>query len=352
MDLSDDLRRQLEDSVFNYLGPMPTVLGLRVLVGPEAVRDLPSGLSPYQHAQWVVRVALGHPDPDVFIGVVRNSDAAGQLLELQAIAAQLEADPGAWSAPVVAGLWVPKRWPFINRTNVVAALSAMADGDGPPALAIEGSYGHGKKTMVEYIRCLAVEKGSFEPVIVELRKEPEPGVLESVVTELSMSLGEQPDIDTTHVEPERQATILARDVAQIALTATEPVWFVAHFVESTGLEAGVLVFVDELLSLVQGTAAVGAKLRILLLCDELAVLELKNAPPLDARHALSQVSDAEIRAWLEAAAPGKPPQVYDLFTASVMKQLAKANPALPRRLQWVSFNCAITQRRLLAVEDE
>src|SRR5919109_3292046 len=99
MDLSDDLRRQLEDSVFNYLGPMPTVLGLRVLVGPEAVRELPSGLSPYQHAQWVVRVALGHPDPDVFIGVVRNSDAAGQLLELQAIAAQLEADPGAWSAP-------------------------------------------------------------------------------------------------------------------------------------------------------------------------------------------------------------------------------------------------------------
>jgi hypothetical protein len=352
MDLSDDLKRQLEDAVFNNLGAMPTAQGLRLLVGPKPVRELPPGLSPYGHAQWVVRVSLSQATPEIFIEVVKLTDLAGELRELQAIVAQLAAHPDTWAAPVVAGLWVPKRWPFIDRTSVVAALAAMADGDGPAAVAIEGSYGHGKKTMVEYIRSLAVEKGSFELAVVELRKEPEPGILESIVTELSVLLNEPPDMDTTHVEPERQATILARDVAQIALDTAQPIWVVAHFVESTGLEEGVLAFIDELLGLVQGTAAIGAKLRILLLCDQLAVLELKNAPPLDARHALSQVSDGEIRAWLEAAAPGKPQQVYELFTDSVTRQLARANPALSRRLKWVSSRCAITQRRLLAVEDE
>jgi hypothetical protein len=352
MDLADDLKRQLEAAVLSNLGSPVNLDVQRDLVGPESLRQLPGGLSPYGHARWVVRYSLNQATPEIFVGLVRNADLGGRLRDLHAIVDQVQADPGIWSVPVVAGLWVPKRWPFIDRTSVVAALAAMADGEGPAAVAIEGSYGYGKKTMVEYIRCLALEKESFEPVVAELRKEPEPGVLESIVTDLSMALNEQPDLDTTHVEPEGQAKILARDIAQVALVTPTPTWFVARFVDSSGLEDGVLVFIDELLSLVQGTAAIGDKLRVVLLCDQLALLELENAPPLEARHALAQVGDAEIREWLEAAAPGKPQQVYDLFTQSVVKQLAQEDPPPPRRLKWVSSKCAITQRRLQLVEDE
>jgi hypothetical protein len=352
MDLADNLKRQLEAAVLSNLGSPASLDVQGSLVGPESLRQVPGGLNPYGHAQWVVRYALNQATPEIFVGLVRNVDIPGRLRELHAIVDQLEADPDIWSAPVVAGLWVPKRWPFIDRTSVVTALVAMADGGGPAAVAIEGSYGHGKKTMVEYIRCLALEKQSFEPVVVEVRKEPEPGVLESIVTDLSMALNELPDLDTTHVEPERQATILARDIAQLALVAPTPTWLVARFVDGSGLEDGVLAFIDELLSLVQGTAAIGDKLRVVLLCDQLALLELDNAPPLEARHALAQVGDAEIRAWLEAAAPGKPQQVYELFTQSVVKQLAKEDPAPPRRLKWVSSKCAITHRQLLLVENE
>ena len=352
VELADDLRRQLEDAVFHNLGSPPDTQVMSVLAGPESLRQLPGGLSPYGHAQWVVRYALGQATSAVFIGLVRNADAPQELGALRELVDKLEAHPDSWSAPVIAGLWVPERWPFIDRTDVVEALAEMAGGAGPPAVAIEGSFGHGKRTMAEYVRCLAREKGTFEPVVVELRQEPEPGVLESIVTELSVALDEQPDLDTTHVEPERQATILARDIAQIALVTATPTWFVAHVVDSAGLEEGVLVFLDELLGLVQGTPAVGDKLRVLVLCDQLALLELKNAPPLDARHALAQPSDAEIRAWLEAAAPGKPEQIYDLFTDTVMTQLTKTNPALSRRLKWLSSQCAITQRKLLEVPSE
>ena len=351
MDLTDELRRQLEDAIYDHLGAIPTTQGLRGLVGPEEVRRLPAGLNPYQHAQWVLRVALAQPTPATFIDVVRKADLPGALGALQTLATKLEAEPGIWSAPVVAGLWMPKPWPFIDRTSVVTVLKAMADGGGPAAVAIEGSSGHGKKTMVEFIRCLADEKLSFQPSVVELRKEPEPGVLASVVTQLSMAFGELPDLDTTHVEPERQATILARDIAQLALGAATPTWFVARFADSSGLEEGLLVFFDELLGLVQQTPAVGDKLRVVLVCDQVGLLELKNAPPLEARHTLSQVSDAEIRAWLEAAAPGKPPQVYELFTQTVMTRLETAAPPPQRRLELVSSTCAVTHRKLLAVAD-
>ena len=58
MELTDELRRQLEDAVFDILGAVPTTQGLRDMVGPEEVRALPAGLNPFGHAQWVVRVAL------------------------------------------------------------------------------------------------------------------------------------------------------------------------------------------------------------------------------------------------------------------------------------------------------
>ena len=119
MDLADGLKRQLVDAVHTDLGTNPGVEGLRRLVGPEHVRRLPAGLSSYAQAQWVVRIALAEATPQTFVEVVGQADLAEELHELQALVKQLAAEPEMWSAPVVVGLWMPKPWPFIDRTSVL-----------------------------------------------------------------------------------------------------------------------------------------------------------------------------------------------------------------------------------------
>jgi hypothetical protein len=58
MDLADNLERQLEAAVLSNLGSPVNLDVQRTLVGPESLRQLPGGLNPYGHAQWVVRYAL------------------------------------------------------------------------------------------------------------------------------------------------------------------------------------------------------------------------------------------------------------------------------------------------------
>jgi hypothetical protein len=248
--------------------------------------------------------------------------------------------------PPPGALWIPASSPFVDREPLRAALDGMAQGHGPSALAIEGPSGHGKKTMTEYVRRLADQLGGFAAVVVELRPQPEPGVLLSMVAELAMVCGGEADLDTTHVEPERQAVILARDIAQAAAAAPAPTWFVAHVVDHNGLEDGVLAFVDELLRLIATTPAVAAKLRVVLLCDQLSLLGLQQAPPLDARLTLGQVDGTQIRAWLEAAAPGKDPGLYAFAADGIDSSLVGAPPAPPLRLQFTALKCKRAHERL------
>jgi hypothetical protein len=350
VDLSDQLERQLTDAVLDFIGFDPSPQLVRGLIGSEALTRMPRSLrGGYGCARWVVRYSLSCATPERFVQVVQGCDPGGALVELHALVGDLQRDPSAWSARAAARLWVPAGWPFIDRAGVREALAVMAEGRGPSALAIEGPFGHGKRTMAEYIRYLARETQSFDPAVVEIRREPEPGVLLSIVTQLSTALGQPAELDTTHVEPERQGTIFAREIAQLASASPTTTWLVANIVDHSGLEEGVVRFVDELLGLVQRVPAVGDKLRVLVMCDQLTLLELENPPPLESRHTLAQVTDADIRAWFEAAAPGKPRELYELTTQTVIRKLQSANPALPRRLRLVSHHCAVAQRQLAAV---
>lgn len=347
MDLTDQLRRQLEDAAYDFIGHPPSPPVLRDLIGSEGVIALPATYNAFRSAQWVVDFTLRHATPALFVKLVRLSDPGQALVELHALVADFEADPARWTAPPAAGaLWIPAGWPFVDREPLRAALDGMAQGQGPSALVIEGPSGHGKRTMTEYVRQLAADSGGFAPVVVELRPQPDPGVLLSMVAELAVVCGGEADLDTTHVEPERQAVILARDIAQAAAAAPAPTWFVANVVDHQGLEDGVLAFVDELLRLIATTPAVAHMLRVVVLCDQLSLLGLQQAPPLEARLTLGQVDGAQIRAWLEAAVPGKDPGLYEIAADTIVSTLDAAPPAPALRLQFTALKCKRAHERL------
>ena len=348
MDLNEQLQRQLEDAAYEYIGQPPSPAVLRELIGTEGVMALPATYNAFRSAQWVVEFTLRHATPALFVKLVRQSDAGQALGDLHALVDAFEADPARWSAPPAAGaLWVPASSPFVDREPLRAALDGMAQDVGPSALAIEGPSGHGKRTMTEYVRRLAAESGGFAPVVVELRSGPDTGLLLSMVAELAMVCGGEADFDTTHVEPERQAVILARDIAQAAAAAPAPTWFVANFVNHQGLEDGVLAFVDELLRLIATTPAVAARLRVVVLCDQLSLLGLQHAPPLDARLTLGQVDGVQIRAWLEAAAPGKDPGLYALAADTIVGSLEAEPPPPALRLKFTALKCKRAHERLV-----
>jgi len=344
MNLSDDLRRQLEQSVARHIGEPPATDTLSKLIGHAAVNGAPGGMNAFRYGAWIVKYALRQPTRDLFVRVVRDTDT-GDLVELQALIAELEADSSKWTAPVE-GLWIPTRWPFIDRTSLRDALDEMVGAEGPPALAIEGPLGNGKRTMGAYIRHLAERANAFEPVIRELRDEPQPGTLFDIVTELWLVLGEEADLETTHAEPERQATTLARETAVAAQAAPLPVWFVAIVMEHAGLEEGVLKFVDELLRLVQTSTDIAAKLRVLVLCDQLSLLELEHPPLM--RHALPEITEVEVGQWLQAVAPGKEAALYEVTATTLVDRLKSQDVAQSKLLRRLAQSCAIAARKLAA----
>lgn len=352
MNLAEDLRRQLEAVVANFIGDPAQPPLLRILVGSEALLDAPAGMNGAHYAQWLVRYSLVRRKPAVFLTIVEVCDPGQALVELQALASELKADSGKWMTDIGDGLWVPEGWPFVDRQPVREVLTEMAAGGGPPALSIEGPFGHGKETMGEYVGFLANETQSFRALVLKLQVDPVPGLLTSIANRLWMVLEQPADTDTTHTEPERQAAILARQLALAAAASPVPTWLVANIVNQEGLEEeGVIAFLDELLRLVQGTPAIAQKLRMLVLCDQLSLLGLKNLPPQEARHTLGQVSDVEVRQWFEAATPGKPADLYQVATDRVMLRLESANPQPERRLEMLSRGCAIARKTLLAVAD-
>lgn len=348
MDLTEPLKRQLVDSVHTLIGSSADPDTIRILIGAGALVQMPSGLNGHRSARWVVRHSLTRTTPDVFVRVVEEADKGEALGELQELVARLKQDPSTWSASVGDGLWVPTGWPFIDRASLRDVLEEIVAGDGPAALAIEGSFGQGKRTMAEYVRYLADETGSFSAAVVELR--PVPDMLFSTVSEIYAAFGGDEDLDTTHAEPERQATVLAKDVATAAGAAPAPTWFVANVFDHGNLEDGVLAFVDELLGLVQATPAIGKKLRVLLLCDQLSLLALENSP-MEARYTLPSINEMEVRQWLEAAEPGKADLLYQLTAERVMRKMQNPNLESKRWLTMLSRQCAVAHKELAAMGD-
>jgi len=348
--LSDEQRRQVAAVISNHIGHAPQSSVLRDLIGANLARDAPPW-SGEKLGPWILRRALLRPDPMLFIKIVLDCDAAGTLVEVHAIVTRLQADSTAWPSTPEA-LWVPPEWPFVDREGLRQVLDAMAGGGGPSAITIEAPAGHGKETMTDYIRDLARLEGSFAAVVAPLQREPEPGVLDSMVADVRLALGLDFATETTHEEPERRGVVLARELArEAAAFAKSRAWLVPHVRDVSGLEPGVLRFVDELLGLVQATPATAARLRVVVLADEINLLQLTNPPTVDARFVLPEVSDTAVTAWLSSAAPGKDEEVYTLATQIVFEEVAKKNPTPSNRLAWIARQSKAAHARLMVLDD-
>ncbi len=373
--LSPEQREQVQQLIWYYIGDPPSPVTMNNLFELRLAGSHPPGLSPYALAGWFLDRCLASPKPDLFIRVVTTVDAAGVAVEVHNLVRRLRQDASLWKTKVLDELWVPtEEWPFIDRQQLRAALTDIADGEGPGAITIEGSTGYGKRTMCAYIERLAarrrLEPGlrAFRPVVQELGHRPE-GFLKDLVNELRWRLGmdldddipdldttthldlddDIPDLDTTtHLDPERRAVVWARNLTRHgALLAPEPVWLVANVVEVTGLEEGVLRFIDELLSQVQSTPAEVRRLHVVLLASEVATLgPMANLPDPSARYILPEVDEAAVTEWLKAAEPGKADQLYEAATQEVLLK-ARPHPA-SMRLKWLALYCVKAQEHLAA----
>ena len=247
------------------------------------------------------------------------------------------------------------RGPSAGRLSTVGLYgtpsTAMADGAGPAAIAVEGPVGDGKRTIGSYVRLLAEETGAFEPVVVDLRGKPEEDGLFKMMSNLGIALGSVFDLKTTHEEPAREATTLARDVVMAAAAAQSPTWLVANFLaRASDLEPRVVPFVDELLFQVQSEPAIVRNFA----CSCSATSSSSSSSSTSCRSTratLSQVSDVEIRAVAGKCGAG---QAAGPVRAHNCQRALRHRPgglSAALRLQYVSLQCGVAHRRLAALQD-
>jgi len=347
--LDETRRRELVVQVFAFLGSPISIPVAQTLVGWEAVTSAPRVPNDFKYAEWLVDHVLARASFDAFVAVVQAVDGGGALVELHGLIARIRAGEVAWEAADNPGeLWAPQTRPFIDRASLRQTLGDMTAGGGPAVISIQGSLGQGKRTVCRYIERLAETKQSFRPVIAELFAEPGQGALMSVVAELRLQLDLDPDLKTTHEEPERQAELLARDLAQEALDAPIPVWFVANVMDPDRLDEGTLPFIDSLLGLVSSIPEVAAKLRVILLTTAVSLLPLRNPPALHDRYDLPDIARVDVANWLAAAAPGKNAQLYAISADSVFRRLEGSGLPPEKRLTSLAQYCIHAHRKLSA----
>jgi hypothetical protein len=344
--LTPEQRNQLTQVVHEFIGGGPDVASMRVLVGAAGVAEI-SAVNAYGYASRIVEYALARPSPDTFIEILRQADAGGTIVELQAVVRQLADDPRTWMAHASDNvLFLAANSPFIDRHDLRNTLRAMAIGDGPAAITIEAPTGHGKRTVCDYIERWAAGGNAFSVVCRDLRREPETGTLDLLVADLRLAMDLDIGMDSTHVEPERHGVVLARLLADDAMLASKTVWMVANIVEPSGVEPGVLNFVDELLGCVQAHPLVADRLRVVVLSDDFGRTGLEKLPGIADRHVLPDVTEDEIRQWLEATAPGKAPDLYGVVASRVVRKVADRGPAPSERLQWLARHSLEAHRSL------
>lgn len=342
--LTDEQHKQVVYLITEYLGEGRYGRLARDLFGPEALRAVPGGLNPHNHAKWLLDWSLALPTADTFVAVVLQVDAAGELAKVHQLVHQLRAGQLDWAGLGIDELWMPAEWPFADREPLRTKLCDIARGNGPTASTIDGPAGHGKRTMCAYIDHCARRHGVFTPVVEHLQRLHDNSMVDYVADQLRLKLGVvvPPAIDP---EPERRAVTLAANLGSFGVHSRTPVWFVVNLVEPEQ-DAGVLKFLGELLRQVQTTPLLAKKLRVTVLAD-FAAVALENLPGINARYTLAEISEAEVAGWLAAAVPGKDEAYYRHTADQVISHVAALRPTPRMRLRLLAQKCVDAHRVLL-----
>jgi hypothetical protein len=342
-------RIQLQQVILDHIGLNPQRADIVALLGHDAVNRLPAGANGARIAGWVLDVALRSATPASFINLVLTCDQPGRLPDVQVVVQRLLAQPALWSEEVVDELWVPSKWPFVDRRELRDTIAAMADGAGPAAITVEAPLGRGKQTMCMYIDRIASRRGTFAVYEAQVQDMAEQEQLDYLVESLRHTMGLDPGPDTTHQEIERQASVQALQLAIDALTAAQPTWLLVNVLQPAGFRDGLRRFVDELLELVGTRPALARRLRVVLVADDVGQLRLEHLPLPESRFVLPELTKEWITEWFAATTPGRDPEVYELFTTEVLQQIEVRQPAPSERLKWLALTCARAQQKLATV---
>ncbi|WP_146174037.1 hypothetical protein [Saccharothrix carnea] len=344
MVLTEEQYKQVADLILDHVGDPPNTGTVRDLFGPEALRRAPAGFNGYHRVRCWLDHTLAQPTAELFITVVEMVDQAGELVSVHQTIRGLRDRTIVWRTIRTGDVWMPEGSPFADRDALRKAMADIATGGGPPVATIDGPTGYGKRTMAEYIATCARWHGNYTPLVEQLERHDDPGYVDYLAAQLRIKLGIVPQ-SANDAEPERRAVTLARNLASAAVYSDTPVWFVANLVRSEQ-DPGVLTFLDELMLQIRRSRLLAAKLRVTVLGDFGAV-RLANLPELEHRHALGEIAEPDVAAWLAAAAPGKDQELYHLTAASIMRSLAEDRPTPRLRLRLLAQKCVDAHRLLL-----
>jgi hypothetical protein len=333
----------------DHLGVNPDMMTVRDLVG-AAAEDLPTG-NTARLSRWIIRRAVAMPTPAMLERLVQAVDVQHELVEIRRFLDDVRAGTARWGPRGIDELWVPNRsWPFIDRHDLRLLVGQAALGNSAPALMLEGPTGFGKRTMCCYVDLVVRREGRFRTVVRHIQRDPDPGMLDSLVADLRIELGLDDEPMAAHEEPEREGVNRAAALATDAALAPHRVWFIANVVDPSGVEPEVMRFLDELLGRVQSSPETANNLRMVLVASDATLLGFSNLPGVNARHVLPEVTKASITEWLAAAAPGKPEALYELSTDKVLQDIERRRQAnqLPasQRLEWLARQCRRVHEQL------
>ena len=340
---------QVETVILDHIGLTPQRADIAELLGPAAVNGLPAGANGARIAGWMLDVALRSTTPACFIHLVLTCDAAGRLPDVQVLVQHLQEDPGRWAAHVADELWLPARWPFVDRRELRDTIARMADGEGPAAITVEAAQGHGKRTMCLYMDRVASRRGTFAVYQAQIQDSPEDSQLDFLVESLRHTMGLGPALATTHHEIERQASVQAMQLGIDAFGAGQPTWLLINVLQPAGFRDGLRRFVDDLLELVQTRPGLSRQLRVVLVADDVEKLRLEHLPTLESRFVLPELTEEWITEWLAATTPGREPAMYQLVTTALLQEIDARQPSPSERLRWLALICARAQQKLAAV---
>lgn len=349
--LDDSDRRELLVLVQSFIGAGPSWDTIAELVGPVHIASLPGGLTPARAADWIIQVALARSEAGLFVAILGKVNAGGMSPALAALAATLARDPGAWRIGAdPADLFHPVDKAFLDREDVRPTLLEMSQGTGPALVTIEAPEGLGKTTIAAYLDVLCQRAGVVERLPLDIRPSPVGGLLDSVAADLRSALRLRLPLRVTQAEPERQGVVLARELAQglarEAALAPTRVCAIVTLAEPPAVEPGVIAFLDELMGQVTASESVARRLAIAVVTQDTLASGLTNLPAPDRRFVLGDVPGPSVLAWLKAAAPGKPEDLYAVAAETVLTQVSGQVQA--RRLEWLRRYCEQTHRDLLA----
>lgn len=331
--LSEALRKQLNQLVFDFLGVHPAVATIECLLGDGRVQHLPMVDRPFQIAVWVVDSILHEMSEHRFCNLIEQVDAGGTVPALQTLADALRAGRITWGHHYNDPLVVLDDEPFVDRESVRGLIAGMFSNTVElGCLLVLGDAGEGKSYLLPWCAKVArrVSTGKLASFQVDgsMAASLLPGIVATkLATDLGLNVRLRP---RQHEDHERWAEDLGHWIIHHILKARVVSVIVLDGLHHPQIPLPVHTLIRALVRARQSDPEVNSLLRIVLLGYDGGLLD---------RHQLNYeirklefVDRAMVRDWLERRYPGRKGYEYDVAATLICEAIPSSGPARMRAL--------------------